>query len=360
MTPLDIARLRLHHQRLTQPGFATPEAVVAFQGAVQSQDYAGGKWGLGLRTTDASDDAVERAFADGALLRTHVLRPTWHFVTPADIRWLLALTAPRVHLLNRPYYRRFELDDAVFGRCHDVITAALAGGRRATRDELRAALEHAGIAAAAAGTLPLSLIVMHAELEGLICSGPRRGKQFTYALLEERVPPQPAVSRDEALAELLRRYFVSRGPATLHDFMWWSGLTMADAKQGIEAVRSGLEHDVVDGRTYWFAASSPAASTPPTAHLLPNYDEYFIGFKDRSAIGQVVEFDKLDAERSALASHILIVDGQIVGGWKRTLSRRAVQVTFRLLTQLSPAQQRAVDAAVQRYGAFLGLPAVVA
>jgi Winged helix DNA-binding domain len=206
MKPQDIAYQRLHNQRISSTTFATPAEVVGWLGAVQSQDYAGAKWAVAQRTHSLTDAALDQAFAEGSILRTHVLRPTWHFVTPADIRWMLALSAPRVHQLNSSMYRKCELDDATFARSNAALANALQGRKQLTRSELATALAHVGIHA---DGFRLSYLMMYAELEGLICSGGRRGKQFTYALLEERVPQAQHLDNDQALAELVTRYFCS-------------------------------------------------------------------------------------------------------------------------------------------------------
>src|SRR5260370_8551736 len=222
MTNLDIAHRRLHNQLITRPMFEKPEDIVRWLGAVQSQDYAAAKWAVGLRMQGVTDDVIEQAFTDGSILRTHVMRPTWHFVAPADIRWMLTLTAPRINALNAYYYRKLELDDAVFRHSNAVLGKALQGSKQLTRSELASVLQQAGIAAD--NLLRSTYIIMHAELDGIICSGARRGKQFTYALLDEQVPPTRALDRDEALGEFARRYFTSQAPATLHNFLWWSRL----------------------------------------------------------------------------------------------------------------------------------------
>src|SRR5947207_3024980 len=248
MITLDIAHQRLHNQHITRRTLETPQALVEWLGAVQAQDFAAAKWALGLRLQGVKDDDIEQAFTDGAILRTHVMRPTWHFVSPADIRWLLALTAPRVHAANAYWYRKLELDDAIVGQSNDALTNALQGGKQLTRDKLASALKLAGIVTE--GEQRVNYIIMRAELDGIICSGARRGKQFTYALLVERAPQARTLARDEALAELTRRYFTSHGPATLQDFVWWSGLAAIDAKAGIEMVKPQLVHEVVDGQAY--------------------------------------------------------------------------------------------------------------
>jgi hypothetical protein len=272
LTSLNIPYQRLVNQRIARPTFKKPEEVVGWLGAVQAQDYAGAKWALGLRMQGAAECDIEQAFAKGDILRTHLLRPTWHFVTPADIRWLLELTAPRVHAANAYMYRKLELDGVVFKRSVAALSKALQGGEHLTRSELRDVLQKAGVATD--GEFRMSYLMMHAELEGIVCSGPRRGKQFTYALLDERAPQANTLPHDEALAELARRYFTSRGPARLQDFAKWSGLTVADARSGLEAVKAQLQSDVVGDEAYWFlAAAPPAKDGSPTAHLLSVYDE---------------------------------------------------------------------------------------
>ncbi len=197
---------------------------------------------------------IEKAVSDGTILRTHVMRPTWHFVTPADIRWMLALTAPRVLAAIAYYDRVLELNGADFIKSNAVITKALQGGKQLTRAELASELQQAGFAID--NSQRIGHIIMHAELDGIICSGARRGKQFTYALLDERAPQSRTLDRDEALAELARRYFGSHGPAALQDFVWWSGLTTADARAALEMVTSQLMCEIVDGQTYWFSSSA--------------------------------------------------------------------------------------------------------
>jgi hypothetical protein len=350
----DIARRRLNSQRLLQPLGRDPAEVVRFLGAVQSQDYSGAKWALGMRTRGVTEAGVERAFADGSILRTHVMRPTWHFVTPADIRWMLALTAPRVKAAMTYYDRKLELDDAVFRRSNAAIERALRDGKQLTRQELAEALRDARVEVT--GGQRLGHLMLRAELDTLICSGARRGKQFTYALLEERAPAAPSLGRDEALLELTRRYFTARGPATANDFAWWSGLTVSDAKRGIEIAGGALERETIDDRVYWSAARAGPLrrKRSPIAHLLPNYDEFFIGFKDRSAIGRRLDSSQLVTGGDALTAHVVLIDGQLVGGWRRFASNPGV-VELNLITRLTAADKRAIATAAEAYGSFLGV-----
>ena len=347
-----IAYLRLRNQHISHPAFEKPEEEVRWLGAVQAQDYAAAKWGVGLRLRDAADDVLEQAFTDGTILRTHVMRPTWHFVTPEDIRWMLALTAPRVNAFNGSYYRRFELDAPLFKRSNALLAKALRDGNYRTRDELRSMLVAAGIPT---DDLRSTLIMMRAELDGVICSGPRRGRQFTYALLEERAPQATMLPRDEALAELAARFFTSHGPATVHDLAKWSGLTIGDSTKGLEAVRSRFEHETLEEHTYWFAPSEPLPVPPsPAAWLLPNYDEYTVGYRHHGAV-----FDTANLSRLVYA-HLVVIDGRVSGTWRRTLKKNEVIIESDFFAPLKKAEQRAVAAAAGRFGEFLGLPVTLA
>jgi hypothetical protein len=354
MTNLDIAHQRLHNQLITRRAFEKPGDVVEWLGAVQAQDYAAAKWAVGLRLQGTTDDDIEQAFSRGAILRTHLMRPTWHFVSPADIRWILALTAPHVNAVNAYYYRKLALDDAVFTHSNAVLAKALQGGKQFTRPELVSVLQQAGIATD--DLQRFTHIMMRAELDGIVCSGARRGKQFTYALLDERAPQARTLDRDEALAEFARRYFTSHGPATLQDFVWWSGLTVADARASLEMVTSQLMHEVADGQTYWFSMSTPPAKDlSQAAYLLPNYDEYIVGYTDRSAVFDASHTNKLDPRGNILFSHTIVMDGRVVGTWKRTIKKDAVMITPSLFTPLNEAETRAFAAAANRYGAFLDM-----
>ena len=354
MTARSILSARLGNQKLARSGFHDPGDVVTWLGAVQAQDYAGAKWALGLRTNGVTDADVEQAFNAGTILRTHVLRPTWHFVAPADIRWMLALTAPRVHAVSAYYYRKAGLDSGIFARSRAALERALRGGTYLTRAELAAVLGRARIPA---DGLRLAYLMIRAELDGVICSGPRRGKQFTYALMDERAPHARTLAREEALAELTRRYISSHGPATLRDYAWWSGLTVRDAKIGLESVEPALAQEVMDGHTYWSvktisrASSSRRASS--TAHLLPNYDEYLITHKDR---GLVVGAPQAN---SVVFDHHVVIDGQLAGTWRRSVNTGSVVVDVAPYRRLTRADTRALASAAERYGRFMNAAVVL-
>lgn len=348
----DIPSKRLSNQHLIGGRFDTPEAAVWWLGAVQAQDYQGAKWALAQRVKNTSSAGLDELFNQGRILRTHVLRPTWHFVMPEDIRWMLYLTAPRVKAILAYYDRKLEIDTLLLKRVAMLFTGALQGHNYLTRSELSDVLKSNGITA---NGQRLSHIVMHAELDGIICSGPLRGKQFTYALLDERAPPARVLKRDEALAELTKRYFISHGPATVQDFAWWSGLTVADARHSVEMAKSQLTHRTINTKTYWMGPATPIKKEP-TIHLLPNYDEYLISYKDYSPIfsGEVRTLSKPFG--NALLAHIIVRDGLVIGGWKRTILKDELIMRLDLLVKLSSTEQAALEQQAERYCKFLDLP----
>ncbi|HYB96732.1 MAG TPA: winged helix DNA-binding domain-containing protein [Vicinamibacterales bacterium] len=356
-TPTELLSARLHHQQLIDPKRRQPAEVVSLLCAVQAQDYPAAKWAIGLRSAGCQDPDVEQAFNDGLILRTHVLRPTWHFVTPNDIRWLLALSAPRIHAANAYYYRQSELDAKTFAKSCAMLHRTLEGGKTLTRAELAVYLERAKVPAAG---LKLAYIMMHAELEGVICSGPRRGKQFTYALLDERAPDARTLDRQEALSELARRYFASHGPATVRDFAWWAGLTIKEAQQGVESNGKMLEPTTIDGRVYWTAEGTNGSSTRSSgALLLPNYDEYLIAYRDRTPVVDSARAANIVARSNGAFANHLVLDGRLAGSWSRTLKAGSVLIEVAPYIKLNAAQTRAVRAAADCYGEFLGLPATL-
>jgi len=355
MRTFDIARRRLHSQRVGAATTERPADVVRRLGAVQAQDYLGSLWALGLRLRRADEAAVERAVEDREIVRTWPFRGTLHYVAAEDVRWMLALSAARTVARAASRYRQLGLDEATFAKANRVLARALGGGKQLTRHELAAALNRAGVATDGQRLIHL---LNRSSLDGLTCYAARRGKQFTFALLDEWAPSSRKLEREEALAELAARYFKSRGPATLRDFVWWSGLTTADARAGLETTQPRLVSEVVDGQTYWLSPStSSAKEESPTAYLLPAYDEYTVAYKDRSAVLPPSSAQRAD---STLLNPVVVIDGEVVGTWKRALKKETVVVTPGLFRKLTKAERDAVAAAALRYGEFLGLRAEVA
>jgi hypothetical protein len=342
MSDVRIAAERLERHRLAKPASADAAGLVAWFGAVQAQEYGAAKWALAVRMRGAITDAhIERAFNDGRILRTHLMRPTWHFVAAFDIGWLLELTAPRVHQSLAFGRRHFGLTDALYRRAIGAIERALDREGCLTRPELAVRLARAGIPATG---VPLALMTMYAELERVICSGPRHGKQSTYMLLAQRAPVARPYSRDQALAELTTRYFRSHGPATVRDFVWWSGLTTADAKRGLEIVRARSE--TIDSLTYWTAGPRRAIAPPrDVIHLLPVYDEYLVAYRDLDAVprGKTVR---------GVLPQAVVCGGQVIGTWKVARGPGSPKVAISLERTLTAAERQRLDRAIARYVLF--------
>jgi len=338
-------------QRLWGTRFDTPREVVRWLTALQAQEFSLAKWSIAQRTRGATMADVDAAFAAGVIVRTHLLRPTWHFVLGEDIRWLLKVTAPRVNALNAYYNKEHELERKVFTKSNSLITKALKGGAHLTRPELASVLKHGGIRASGAR---LAYIVMRAELDGIVCSGAMRGKQHTYALLDDRTPPTKTLEREAALAELTRRYFTSRGPATLNDFSRWSSLTAAEGKDGLSLVANELESQAVDGRTYWFGPASGAARTPAklVVDLVQGYDEIIMSYSESRDVSFRLG--------GAPFFNAVLVEGRLIGHWKPRASRNSVLIETVLHRALSREEATALDDAVDRYGKFLGGPVTLA
>jgi hypothetical protein len=413
----EVVQRRLHHQLLRGPGAQSPDDAVRHLLAVQAQEFPYARWSLAQRTElntasadiDSADNAsgavsgtavtttsadVEQAVSDGRILRTHILRPTWHFVHRDDLRWLMALSAPRLHQGNAGMYRRSGIDTAAADRSGRVLAEAVQGGQHLTREQLAVHLQDAGFAATG---LELAYLIMHAEISGVLASGspvrsPAGALKQTYALFDERVPAgrgEP-MTRAAALGELTRRYFTSRGPATVKDCADWSGLTMADVRRGLahalDAAPEMLETAVVDGVVHYFpagpeagsdsgrsvAARSPAsnpdgkgtARAAPRIDLIQCYDEYVMGYSaTRHYLGGSAPAFPADGA----PMHVVLLDGRLAGSWRHTLFPGRCELDIRLFDPTDPGSRRgsirgdavgrAVQRAVDRYGAFLGIPA---
>jgi hypothetical protein len=350
MTNSEIIRQRLINQKLTGSAFQNPQQVVNWMIALQAQEFAMAKWAIGLRLPGWNDDDIEKSFNEGSILRTHLLRPTWHFVTPMDIRWLLALTKPHINAASAYYHRKSELDSKTFNRCQDILAKTLEGGDHLSRKKLQAALARAKINA---DGQRLAYIMMHAELDGIICSGPRAGKQFTYSLLDKRVPATKKISRDEALSILARRFFASRGPATIQDLSYWSGLTIKEIKAGIESLPTDFEREIIEGQEYIFLPYNPDNKNKPLAtFLLPDYDEYGMSYRDRDSLYYKNKIETTGKKSAPVFSHIVIVEGMYAGNWQRTMKGNKVLVDTKTFSEVSKVKQQAVKKAEKKYLAF--------
>jgi hypothetical protein len=353
-TQIHLIRRRLANQQIASPRFRDAAALVRWMGAVQAQDAPGGAWAIGLRLRGGTLAAVEGAIAARAIVRTWPMRRTLHFVAAEDARWMLALLTPRLLPGNAGRYRSLELAPADFTRARRILERALRDGARLTREGVYGALRAGGVSPAGQRGIH---VVAHLAQEGLICFGPREGKQPTLVLLEDWIPAAPRPSREEALARLATAYFRSHGPATLADFAWWSGLLVKDAQAAIREAGAALVAESHGGRATWMGtARIPRAATRMEAALLPPWDEYLVAYKDReAALGRLRTVKPM-----VIGNALVAIDGRVVGSWRRVAGPSGVRVSFDFWTTVTPGERRALAEAAEHYGRFLGREVAVA
>lgn len=318
MTPDDIANLRISVQQIAKTDFSTPKEMVAWMGAMQAQDYRMSKWAIGLRLPGSTDESIEQAIDRGEIIRTHVLRPTWHLVAAEDIRWMLALTAKQIMAASGAQRRAMELDDHLLGKTADIIGNALSGDRQLTRQELMVEIQKAGIIIDSHRAVH---IMFDAELKAVVCNGSMRGSRLTYRLMDEFIPQDKVFTREEALYHLAQRYFTSHGPATVQDFQWWSGLPAGDARKGLEMIKKEMTSVKAEDKEYWMPMDSGILPQyTPSVYLLPAFDEFLVSYKDRTAALRPHEQRDVITINGIFKPTIL-VNGLVTGVWKRTIQK---------------------------------------
>lgn len=356
MKPDEIITQRMHNIRLWGSPRGDPESVVGTLGAMQAQEFMPAMWSVAQRSESANVHDIERLFSEGTILRTHLLRPTWHFVLAEDIRWVLEATAHRVHMINGHMYRREGVDDDLAAKCARLLTEALRGGGQLTRKELAAWFGRNGVEASG---VRLAYILMRAELDALICSGARRGKQHTYALLDERAPDARVLDRDGAVAELTRRFFSTRGPATVKDLTKWSSLTIAQARSGLEMLEAELERMEVEQRIYWAPTAPRTMPDSPVVDLIQGYDEIVSSYgESRYLMFGRVGLPGTDPDPPLL--HAILLDGRLAGHWKESLGKQELTVNTALYRSLEAKEHVALEQEVQQLGDFYVMPAHLA
>jgi hypothetical protein len=348
----DILRQRLHNQQLTDPEFETPGDIVRHLGAVQAQDYFGSLWAIGQRLENADEACIEKAVADKSIVRSWPMRGTLHYVPSEDLRWMLKLLSPKILAKGAKNYRDAGLDSATFRKSAKIMERVLRDGNQLTRNELYEHFEKAKISTKDIRGLHM---LGHAALEGLICLGPRKGKQPTFTLVDEWLPSSMSLNRDESIEKITLKYFKGHCPATLHDFAWWSGLSLTEARKGIDMIRDLLAEEIVDDQSYWCMRTNTAVNEiPKTVFLLPTYDEYIVGYEDRSELVHPDYKSTSGQKKEIVFSSTVVFKGQVIGIWKRTLKKENVLIEITPLTKFTKIQQGAVATVAKKYGKFLG------
>ena len=331
-------------QRIT-----SPQKLVAHMGAMQAQDYLMAKLAVGLRLQHATDAMIVDAYNKGEIIRTHLMRPTWHFVSSDDIYWMLELTAPQIKTLTKSRNKQLELDEDILRKSHVIMEKHLLDGADLTREELTQLYQNENIRT---NDNRLSHLLMHAELDGLICNGAIKGSKLSYTLLEEKVPVKKLLSREESLAELANRYFTSHAPATMRDFIWWSGLSVTDARKAIEMIKSGFVSETFDGEIYWFKDYLTESLHNQSVYLLPAFDELLIGYRNRTATINE-NLNKKAISENGIFRPIIVVNGQVVGIWKRATQKTKVVIEVSLFTTVNAEIKAGIEQEVRKQALFM-------
>lgn len=354
MNHTEIASLRIINQQLISSKIKTAEKLIEYFAAVQGQEYIQTKWGIGLRLPHLNDNDIEKELISGKIVRTHLLRPTWHLVNSKDIKWLLMLTAPRVQKVNSTRYKNLELDAKTLVKCNNIIEKCLSNKNELTRNEICEKLNNGKINT---DGQRLPHILMNAELCGIVCSGKPKDKNQTYAIIDERCKDTLELNKDEALAELTKRYFISRGPATAYDFSTWSGLTITDCKKGIDINKNILHSFILDNLEYYLAAESIEIKTENKFILLPLFDEMIYGYKNRDSIFKYAK--SKDIKIDLTYKNAILFNNQIFGYWKRTIKKQNIEIEFDFFTKLNTKQNFELNNALKRIEKFYNKKVII-
>jgi hypothetical protein len=349
MTQNDVANTRLISQQINATKFETAKEIVGWMGAMQAQDFNMAKWAIGLRSKNATEQNIDAAINSGEIIRTHILRPTWHFVSSDDIYWMLELTAPRIRSSMKGRNIQLELSENIFKKANNIIEKALSGNINLTRKELLNELNKTKIET---DHNRASHILFNAELEGIICSGKMKEKQTTYALLNERIEKPAQIKKEEALYKLASKYFESHCPATLQDFIWWSGLSVSDAKHALELIKSNFISEKINTQEYWFPNSfSIPKKFKESVFLLPAFDEFLISYKDRSAT-IISEHQRKAFSNNGIFWPTIVMNGQVSGIWKREIKKAKIIIETNFFYQQNK-EVKQIQKAAEKFGYFL-------
>jgi hypothetical protein len=350
MTPIDISNLRLINQQLATRKYQNVRDIANWMGAIQAQDFPMSKWAVGQRLNGAADNLIQKAFDNGEILRTHLLRPTLHLVSAENIRWLLNLTAPEIRKRSKTRHTELGLTESLLKKSNRIIKDSLKGENHLNREELVSILAKAGIPVNAQRAYHILVV---SELDGITCSGRMKNGKQTFALLDERVPQTDDLTKEQSLGRVTGIYFSSRGPATLQDFIWWSGLSATDAKNALEIVKPGLISEKNGSEIYWFQNSQAyPGNIDESVLLLPAFDEFLICYRDRTA-SVPVKYHKKTISSNGIFWPVIVINGQVRGLWRRTLKKDKVTVEIRLFEPVNKTIINKISKQIELFGLFL-------
>ena len=349
MTSNRIAQLRFQNQHIQGSEFNSVQQLIHWMGVVQAQDYTMAKYAIGIRLKNSTDRTIEDAINKAEIVRTHILRPTWHFVAAEDVRWILELTAKNLNRALLSNNKRLELDEKTLKRTNAIIEKLLRNGKHLTRKEIMDVLEKKGIKT---NDLRASHIMFRAETELVVCNGIKKEKQFTYALFDERIPSTKKFTKEEALAELARRYFLSHGPATLRDFIWWSSLSITDARNGLELVKPKLASEKYKDNLFWFSPESFSSKTKNNKIVfLPSYDEFLISYKSREVALESQHRSRTFAN-NGIFNPVILHNAKVIGIWK--LQYKAdILIKEHFFNKPTEKQKQLSTKAAKEFGKFM-------
>lgn len=350
MNTFSITSMRLINQQLVNADFKTPGELVSWMGAIQSQDFTMGKWAIGVRLPGITDKEVEEAMNRGEFVRTHILRPTWHFVAAEDIYWMLELSSPRLRVGCRTYDKMFGITDEQIVKTNSLITKLLDKEPNQTRQEIAEKLQAEGVLG---DNDRLYYTMFRAEMDGIICNGVPKGRFQTYDLLEKKVPkPISIIGKEESLYKLAYKYFRSHGPATLQDFIWWSGLKTTDARKAIELIKSDFLSETIENQTYIFHES--CAGYKPESdmiHFLPAFDETFVSYKDRKEI-LALEHHKKVIVSNGVFQPTISRNGEVIGTWRRATGKKQIVINTNYIYKPTKKLEKLIKKATDELCAF--------
>ena len=350
MTSRELIAIRLHNLHITGGSFSSASTIVSKLGAIQAQDYTGAKWSIGLRLNGSTERDIDKAIADRSIIRTWPMRGTLHFIAAEDARWMLKLLTPRIIAGMAGRNRQLELDDSIFSKSRDLLISEMEGGKQLTRGETYALFEKNGIDPA--GQRGIHILNYLAQNQ-IICHGIHNEKQPTYALFDEWISPSKVIDADEALAEIAYRYFSGHGPATLNDFIWWTGLKISDAKKGLQLVESKLTSIESAHITYWMTPELPDSLPANSVHLLPGFDEYMLGYTNRTLMVPSAHIAKIVPGNNGMFMPTMVVKGEVKGLWRRTLKKDKVHIELLPFDKLAKGTLDKLSVSAKRYARYL-------